>query len=351
MVNLLLVSPRSENSQGGMTVWTEAFLDYCSENNVKCDLLNIATIGSRAKQGNSKRNFKDEYVRTKAIFGNLKQMLRSAKYDVAHLNTSCGSFGLIRDYLIARKIKKEQPKCKCIVHFHCDLEKKTQVRYKAYFLGKILKIADEVLVLNKGNERYLHEAYGFSAVAVPNFINEKFVASQEKQIASHIKRAVFVGYVQPQKGAAEIYELARNFPEITFELIGEVRKDVQEWEKPDNVVLKGPMPHREIAVALDEADVFVFPTYSEGFSIALLESMSRGLPCITTKVGANEEMLEGKGGVVVPVGDTISMVNALKAMQDPAVRKEMSAWNIEKVRTQYTVQNVMKKIVESYVNK
>ncbi len=348
MINLLLVSPQTEKSQGGMTVWTDTFLSHCSESDIACDLVNIATIGSRAVKGNSKRNFSDEFVRTKEIFKNLKHMLNNQNYQATHVNTSCGAYGLIRDYMIVRHIKKRQPNCKRIVHFHCDVNKQTQVKYKRYFLKKLLKIADGALVLNDNNKKFLNQISSIKVVVVPNFIDEALVINKEKLISESIKKAVFVGFVQPHKGVREIYELAKMFENITFDLIGEVREDVKGWVKPQNVILHGAKAHHEIVRALDEADVFVFPTYSEGFSIALLESMSRGLPCITTPVGANEEMLEGIGGTVVAVADVVAMAEALESIQNPKKRKDMSIWNVQKVRTNYTVKSVMKKLVELY---
>ncbi len=351
MINLLLVSPKTEKSQGGMTVWTDTFLSHCHEFDISCDLVNIATIGSRAVQGNSKRNFLDEFVRTKAIFKNLKQKLNNQNYQASHVNTSCGAFGLVRDYMIVRYIKNRQSNCKCIVHFHCDVNKQTQVKYKRYFLKKILKITDGALVLNDDNKKYLNQISSINVVAVPNFINEDLVINKEKNISESIKKAVFVGFVQPRKGIQEIYELAKMFENITFDLIGEVREDVKGWVKPHNVILHGAKTHNEILMALDEADVFIFPTYSEGFSIALLESMSRGLPCITTPVGANEEMLEGQGGSIVAVGDVVAMAEALESMQNQDMRKNMSIWNVQKVRSNYTVKAVMKKFTELYTSK
>lgn len=351
MINLLLVSPQSKQSQGGMTVWTDMFLTHCAGNGIACDLLNIATIGSRALKGNSKRNYRDEFVRTKAIFVNLKQKLSVQEYHAAHLNTSCGAFGLIRDYLIVKQIKKKQPHCRCIVHFHCDVENQTQIRYKRFFLKKILEATDEVLTLNEKNRQFLGQVCTKKITVVPNFVDRSIIRNQEKPISEDIHKAVFVGYVQPRKGAQEIYELAKKYENITFELFGEVRGDVKEWDKPGNVVLHGPKSRCDIFNALDESDIFLFPTYSEGFSIALLESMARGLPCITTSVGANAEMIEGKGGIIVSVGDKVAMELAIESLRDPQKRKEMSKWNVQKVCAAYTVQTVMEKIFNVYISK
>ena len=348
MVKLLLVSPKTEQSKGGIAVWTDAFLENCDQYGIKCDLLNIATIGVRAAQGNSKRNFYDEFIRTKAIFRNLRAMLRNNVYDVAHVNTSCGPFGLIRDYLTIKKIKKKQPTCKTVLHFHCDIQTQCVSAISRKFLSKILKTSDEFLVLNERNYLFLQKEYAVQSKIVPNFIDATMIRTDEKKISLEIKEAVFVGYVRPEKGIREMYELAKAFPQITFRLIGEIHNEIIGWEKPVNVILCGKKKHSDILSEMDSADVFIFLSHSEGFSIALLEAMARGLPCIATDVGANQEMLENMGGVVIPVGDINSAVKALESICDVNVRKEMSAWNLNKVMSSYTIDVVINQFSKIY---
>ena len=348
MVKLLLISPKTEQSKGGIAVWTDAFLSHCAQYDIDCDLLNIATIGSRAKQGNAKRNFKDEWVRTKAIFQNLRVILKENIYDVAHVNTSCGTFGLIRDYLTVSKIKKKQSACKRILHFHCDIQTQCRSSISRYFLSKILDISDDILVLNQRNETFLRDQYRISCKVIPNFIDSAMVRTDEKNISPEIGEAIFVGYVRPEKGIRELYELAQAFPRIMFRLIGEIHSEVMCWQKPDNVILCGKKNHDDILSEMDHADLFVFLSHSEGFSIALLEAMARGLPCIATDVGANKEMLESQGGVIVNVGDMVSAISGLESIQNLHRRCEMSVWNLKKVKNFYTVESVMCKIKELY---
>lgn len=342
MIKLLLASPKTEESKGGIAVWTDAFLENCEQYGISCDLLNLATIGKRAKQGNSKRNFRDEFIRTKNIFRHLRAMVHAQAYDVAHINTSCGTFGLIRDYLTVRKIKKKQPLCKTIVHFHCDIQVQCASKLSRFFLSKILKKSNRILVLNQRNVDYLYNNYGVSSTVIPNFIDEAMVRSETKIISSEMKEAVFVGYVRPEKGIRELYEAAKGLPQITFRLIGEIHEDVMGWDKPANVILCGKKKHSDILLEIDKADVFIFLSHSEGFSIALLESMARGLPCIATDVGANAEMLENKGGVIVSVGDISAIFSAFKAIETTQIREKMSLWNIEKVKSNYITKQVIK---------
>jgi glycosyltransferase involved in cell wall biosynthesis len=67
---------------------------------------------------------------------------------------------------------------------------------------------------------------------------------------------------------------------------------------------------------LQRADVFLFPTLSEGFSCALLEAMAAELPIVTTSVGAAADLLDnGRNGVLVPCANASALVAAVFKME------------------------------------
>lgn len=69
----------------------------------------------------------------------------------------------------------------------------------------------------------------------------------------------------------------------------------------------------ELQDQLSKADLFVFPSLSEGFSFALLEAMAAGLPIIATPAGAAVDILiDGSNALVVPFADAISIVAAVQ---------------------------------------
>ena len=203
---------------------------------------------------------------------------------------------------------------------------------------------DERFVLNA---RYLMQKYGAKSTVIPNFIDEELVRKAPKFICETMKNAVFVGAVHTPKGVHELFLLAKRVPSITFTLIGDVQEHLDEHALPQNVLLLGGKKREEILSILDGADVFVFPTHSEGFSMALLEAMARGLPCLATDAGANLDMIENKGGRVVDVGDVDAMEQALHEMASPDARRQMSEWCIQKVQTFYTATKVLTEIKES----
>ena len=344
-MKVLLVSARSKRSKGGIVTWTNQYISGCETIGIQCNIVNTEAIGKRALHATGKYNFKDEFIRTKRINNELSFKLSRNNYDVAHLNTSIGNFGIIRDYYVARSIVRHN--IPLVVHFHCDIPYWVRNPLIKTYLRKLLKLSKVNFVLCKNSQQYLKQEFNKASIFVPNFVNEKLILDH-KTVNPEIKKVCFIGRVSEAKGAKEIFEVAQRFPDIQFVLVGEISDEVQPWVKPINVELLGILSHDKAMEILDESDLFLFPSHTEGFSLALAESMARGVPAIATDVGANSNMIEKHGGVIVSVGDTEAMIDALNKMQDSILRQEMSNWCINKVRENYTVNQIMRTITQLY---
>lgn len=67
----------------------------------------------------------------------------------------------------------------------------------------------------------------------------------------------------------------------------------------------------DVGPYLAAADMFLFPSWHENLSNALLEAMSYGLPVIATAVGGNVEVLNHGGGRLVPPHDAAALAEAI----------------------------------------
>lgn len=77
---------------------------------------------------------------------------------------------------------------------------------------------------------------------------------------------------------------------------------------------------------LAAADVFVFPSYREGFPNVVIEAGAMGLPSIVTDInGSNEIIIEGKNGLIIPSHDSDSLFNSmLRLYSDSSLRQSLS---------------------------
>jgi glycosyltransferase involved in cell wall biosynthesis len=82
----------------------------------------------------------------------------------------------------------------------------------------------------------------------------------------------------------------------------------------------------DIGPALRASDMFVLPSRSEGYSLALLEALTAGLPVVSTRVGiAPEVIVEGRNGRLVERENASDLARGLVAMADPAERQRCTA--------------------------
>lgn len=344
-MKILLISPLAPPA-GGMSTWTKIYLNsrYAFENEVV--LINSAVKGKRIKEF-KKIKISEEIIRSIKIFDEIKKKINNI--DIAHINTSCGKFGIIRDYLYLKYLKYKN--IKTIVHYHCNINDMITNKLQRIFLKKIIKNCDINLVLNKKSKKYIEQLTKIKGIIVPNFISSKIFDDLSNILEKNktLKTIVYTGHISNSKGCKEILEVAEKLKNIEFILIGKIIENYFEKIKMNNVKFLGEISLDEVKKHLKKADLFLFLSHTEGFSISLLEAMSAGLPIIATDVGANRDMIGSNGGIIVNVKDTLGVLKNIKKLQSKKkLRSEMSKYNRIKVKEKYLDEVVLKKIFSIY---
>lgn len=86
-----------------------------------------------------------------------------------------------------------------------------------------------------------------------------------------------------------------------------------------------PGSSEEVELWLRAADGFVLPSRWEGMSLALLEALATGLPCVAFEVAGAREAI-GPAGTIVAVGDVAALREAIRVRAaDPALRAREGA--------------------------
>lgn len=89
----------------------------------------------------------------------------------------------------------------------------------------------------------------------------------------------------------------------------------------------------DIIELLNTADIFALPSLREGLSVALMEAMSAGLPCIVSRIRGNVDLIEeGKGGYLCEPDDVDGFKNRIGELMFKSKKKtEFSKFNRERI--------------------
>lgn len=342
-MKILLISPLPPPS-GGIARWTERYLEWCEDKH-EVIVVNTALQGERSGEAGKKINFIDEVKRAIYVIRETKKGIQ-CEPEIIHINTSCSKFGILRDWICMRLAYKK--KIPAIVHCHCNIVDQLGTgKLATRLFADMVRKSKKVLVLNSSSMNYVESIFHGKTELCPNFVLTKQIVDFHR-IRNKIKKVIYVGDVRLSKGSDDYYILAKQNPKIEFIVVGSVTNEMFHIEKPNNVHTFGRLEADEVWKQLNDADVFVFPSLTEGFSNALLEAMACGLPVITSDVGASMDMVENCGGIVVPIHNIEKMQQALDYMQDEEVRRAMSEWNINKVRHCYEYNHVLGNLFRIY---
>ncbi|MDG4550883.1 MAG: glycosyltransferase family 4 protein [Candidatus Contendobacter sp.] len=94
----------------------------------------------------------------------------------------------------------------------------------------------------------------------------------------------------------------------------------------ERVEFLGPLEEAALAAEYRRADLFVLPSYHEGYGMALAEALARGLPIVSTTAGAIPDTVPTDAALLVPPGDAAALTEALaRVMTEPGLRERLAA--------------------------
>lgn len=178
---------------------------------------------------------------------------------------------------------------------------------------------------------FRHKLIGFvnNGVEIPTINNEiKFNSRKSFGISDDQIIGVCVSRITAEKGyyilADALRLLDNQTNKFTLYIIGDgddANKIKKYFEGIKNIKIIFTGHENDVQKYLLIADIFIFPSFHENHSLALLEAISHGLPAIASSVGGNIETLRDGGGILVPPGDPESLCNAIKKyINNPEVR-------------------------------
>lgn len=181
-------------------------------------------------------------------------------------------------------------------------------------------------------------------------IREKYNIPEEAKVF------IFVGRVTKDKGINELFaasrKLFKKYKDIYLLMVGpnensgSVNEKLYEWsENNKNVIYCGFT--NEVEKYLAASDVYVLPSYREGFGSAVIEAESMGVPVIISDIpGPTDAMKRDCTGLVVAKGNTKELAKAMYTLyKDGDLRKEYGNNAYEFAVTNFQQEKLFEKIL------
>jgi glycosyltransferase involved in cell wall biosynthesis len=200
-----------------------------------------------------------------------------------------------------------------------------------------------VIAVSQGLKRELVSHYGISpdkVVVVPNGVDhEVFKPATDAKAKQSVRRALslpedgfialFLGGDWARKGLADAIRALAFVPEALLVVVGKgdvraFRASATEHGVGSRVIFAGESSRPQDYYAA--ADVFVFPSRYEAFSLVTLEASASGLPIICMRINGTEELIEdGVNGFFVDADPRAIGERLRLLLDDENLRRQMSA--------------------------
>lgn len=290
---------------------------------------------------------REKKVDFKAVF-KLRKYLRNNKINVIQAHSS--------SFFLAVLVKLTFLKVKIIWHDHYgvsqDLSSRKSLILKmgSFFFTGIISVNSD---LKDWAKSYL---WCENIIYLPNFILNTSV-SNEKQTLNGLadKRIICVANLRPQKNHELLIDAANvlkdKFSDWTFHLFGKdfedsyskkLKRKIYDLKLEKTIFFYGTKEN--VGFALEQCQIGVLPSLSEGLPLAILEYGKCRLPVVATNVGEVSKIISSeKEGLIVESGNLNELVVALeKLIVDQKLRDDMALALYNNIQLNFSETTIMK---------
>ncbi len=185
---------------------------------------------------------------------------------------------------------------------------------------------------------------------IPNFID--YIPQKKSDVQKN--RIVTVGRLSPEKGHLDLIDVVRILSTKTqdfhLDIVGsgtereKIEEKIKEYHLQDYITMHGFLNKLEMKPILEEASVFVLPSYTESFGLVILEAFAYGIPSVAfdSAQGASEIIENGWDGYLIKNRDKEQMAKRILELLKSYNRRVVMGNNACKKAKQYTDKVVKK---------
>ena len=170
----------------------------------------------------------------------------------------------------------------------------------------------------------------------------------------------FVGRIVKDKGIDELLyafdKLSKENNKVKLLLVGSEEKELDPIGKESQLILRTNKQivsvgwQEDIRPFLAISNVFVFPSYREGFPNVVMQAGAMELPSIVTNInGSNEIIKDGVNGLIIPVKDKKALFDKMKLLSgDSELRNKLAKPARRMIVDRYEQEFVWEELLKEY---
>ncbi|HHX68700.1 MAG TPA: glycosyltransferase family 4 protein [Gallicola sp.] len=200
---------------------------------------------------------------------------------------------------------------------------------------------------------------GIDAKKSEEIRNNKEKLVDKLGIKKHEAIIGFIGRITEEKGVFELFtaykKLIENRYDVGLILCGPIEiRNVQNKNTFDEIIqLPGVQYFGQVNNPLEYmacCDIFVLPSWREGFGLVNIEANSVGVPVITTDIiGCKESIEDHKTGILIERNNINALFEALKFLvSNPELRRIMGQNGIDRVKALYNRDKIWDELIDEY---
>ena len=294
------------------------------------------------------------------------------EYDVIHCH-GLWHFGTLAPFMLDRTVAK-------VITIHGVLDRWVYAHnnWKKEIMNTLAQKAyvqrADLIQINNTDEqedllRYLGQPHP-NVVIIPNGVKVSDFAQLPPKgsfrrkfgLPTDKKLVLFMSRLNRKKGLDMLLpgfrEYVRDNPDTVLALAGSddgyetaTRQFIEQHNLSDSVRLVGMLTGDDKKAALADADLFTLPSYSEGFSMAVLEAMASGTPTLVSdRVGFGETIRQHQAaGLLDSLTPAAVQQGLTQLLGDDQLRQQMARNATELVKSKYDIQVVAKQLLDEYL--
>lgn len=278
------------------------------------------------------------------------QLVRNRQIRIVHIHSSKRG-SLYRKLVVACLAKLIFGK-KTINHIHTGNFKRFYDNSNALskkIICFFLKMNDVTITVSDSWKTYFETSFHLKNVYKINNIITRMPANECCITAckNGFVNFLFLGLIDVNKGIFDLLKVIANNKDVLSNKLrlviggnGQVNllnETIATDQLEELVEYRGWVSGAEKHELLQNADVFVLPSYYEGVPVAILEAMSYGKPVISTTVGGIPELVQSSlNGWLVKPGDHMALLNAiLFYVNEHENISKHGAWSLHIIKNYY----------------